>query len=102
MFIRCMHAYATLAWVGNLWDLHLVYRAITYWSAFAQNLALMELKTALATLCVAFEFRLASELGGAQGMAHEETMALTLHTKHGIHLHCLPRHLRTLQLATSS
>ena len=68
----------------------------------AQNLALMELKTALAVLCVAYEFRLASELGGAQGMAHEETMALTLHTKHGIHLHCLPRHLQTLPLDRTS
>lgn len=58
-----------------------------------QGLAVMELKVALAILCMHFHFRLAPEMGGSDGLAHTETMALTLHTTHGIRLQCIPRSL---------
>ena len=58
-----------------------------------QGLAIMELKTAIAILCTHFEFRLAPEMGGVEGVTLTETMALTLHTSHGIRLQCIPRPL---------
>jgi hypothetical protein len=56
-----------------------------------QALAMLELKTAVAILMSRFTFRLASEMGGVQGVRDSEVMALTLHTKSGIRMHCHPR-----------
>lgn len=58
-----------------------------------QGLAIMELKTALAMLCIAFQFRLALEIDGPAGIEGSESMALTLHTTHGIRVQCIPRKL---------
>ena len=56
-----------------------------------QAMALMELKTAVALLCSKFSFRLADDMGGAAGVIASEVMALTLHAKNGIRMHCVPR-----------
>lgn len=52
---------------------------------------MMELKIALAVLCTRFRFRVASQMGGLEGVAASEAMALTLHVKGGVHVHCMPR-----------
>ncbi|KAK9827287.1 hypothetical protein WJX81_000437 [Elliptochloris bilobata] len=51
-------------------------------SCVAQNLALMELRVALAVLCANFTFTLATAMGGSEGVKAAERMALTLHV-HG-------------------
>ncbi|KAK9812852.1 hypothetical protein WJX72_004712 [[Myrmecia] bisecta] len=59
-------------------------------SCIGQNMAMMELKAGIATLCARFDFQLAPEMGGVQGVIGSEIMALTLHTRHGIRMHCTP------------
>ncbi len=54
-------------------------------------MATMVLKTVIATLCTRFTLRLADEMGGPEGVAASEVMALTLHTHHGILMHCIER-----------
>ena len=54
-------------------------------------MAMMVLKTVIATLCARFTMRLADEMGGPEGVAASEVMALTLHTHHGILMHCTER-----------
>lgn len=54
-------------------------------------MAMMELKVAVATLFSRFKFELAAETGGPDGVRDSEIMALTLHTRDGIKIHCRPR-----------
>ena len=56
-----------------------------------QNLALMELRVALAVLCANFTFTLAPSMGGTEGVKAAERMALTLHVHGGVYMHCHPR-----------
>ncbi|KAK9840093.1 hypothetical protein WJX74_003186 [Apatococcus lobatus] len=60
-------------------------------SCIGQGMANMVLKTVIATLCARFTLRLADEMGGPEGVAASEVMALTLHTHHGILMHCTER-----------
>lgn len=61
------------------------------YSQYMQNMAMLELKTAVAVLMSRFAFRLAPEMGGIRGVRESEVMALTLHAKHGIKMNCYPR-----------
>lgn len=65
-----------------------------------QGMANMVLKTVIATLCTRFTLRLADEMGGPEGVAASEVMALTLHTHHGILMHCTERAPAASQAAT--
>ena len=56
-----------------------------------QNLALMELRVALAVLCANFTFTLAPAMGGPENVKASERMALTLHVHGGVLMHCHPR-----------
>ena len=56
-----------------------------------QNLALMELRVALAVLCANFTFTLAPAMGGPEDVRASERMALTLHVHGGVLMHCHPR-----------
>ena len=56
-----------------------------------QNLALMELRVALAVLSANFTFTLAPSMGGPEDVRAAERMALTLHVHGGVHMHCHPR-----------
>lgn len=56
-----------------------------------QNLALMELRVALAVLCANFTFTLAPAMGGPESVKASERMALTLHVHGGVLMHCHPR-----------
>ena len=58
--------------------------------AALQNLAMLELWAAIAVLFSRFQFSLAPEMGGMQGVKDAEVMALTLHTKSGIKINCYP------------
>ena len=58
-------------------------------SDFAQGLAIMELKTALAVLCQQFEFCLSKDSTDLCMM--REKMALTLQAAHGVRLRFVPR-----------
>ena len=52
---------------------------------------MMELRTAIATLCSHFSLELAPEMGGKEGVVASEVMALTLHARNGIRMFCHPR-----------
>ena len=56
-----------------------------------QNLALMELRVALVVLCSNFTFELAAAMGASEGAQSREMMALTLHMRGGVWMHCIPR-----------
>lgn len=56
-----------------------------------QNLALMELRVALAVLCSTFTFELAAAVGCPEAGRPDEIMALTLHMRGGVWMRCLPR-----------
>ena len=56
-----------------------------------QNLALMELRVALAVLCSTFTFELAAAMGGPEPGRADEMMALTLHMRGGVWMRCIPR-----------
>lgn len=64
-------------------------------------MAMMELRTALAILCTRFHFRVASQMGGLEGLIASEQMALTLHVHGGVQIHCTPIKKRGCRNVTS-
>jgi hypothetical protein len=56
-----------------------------------QNMAMMELRTAVAIVCARFVLIAASDKVCHKDIIASEVMALTLHTKDGIRMHLAPR-----------
>ncbi|BDA44787.1 probable 1,25-dihydroxyvitamin D(3) 24-hydroxylase, mitochondrial [Coccomyxa sp. Obi] len=54
-------------------------------------LASINLQASVASLLAAFKFKLADEMGGAEGVSKAETYTITLSPGNGLMMHCIPR-----------